>query len=182
MSYLMDTYIGSIFPFAGNYAPVNFLLCQGQLLPIAEYEALFSLLGTTYGGDGVQTFALPNLTGRTPVGVSPQIPLGKPLGSNTVTLTAAQLPPHSHTANAVSDKGSISAPTGRLLADTSGTTGVANIDKDYIEAANAGTLVKMAANAVGKTGKDAPAAISVVQPSMAINFIIAVNGIYPQSA
>jgi microcystin-dependent protein len=177
----MDTYIGSIFPFVGNYAPVNFMLCQGQVLPIAGYEALYSLLGTTYGGDGTKTFALPNLTGRTPVGMSPLIPLGKVVGSNTVTLTTAQLPPHSHTANAVSEKGSISAPTGGLMANTSGTTGVANIDKDYIEAANAGTLVKMAANAVGKAGKDAPAAISVVQPSLAMNFIIAINGIYPQS-
>lgn len=173
----METYLGSIFPFVGTYAPYGFMFCQGQLLSINEYQALFALLGTTYGGDGVSTFALPNLTGRTPIGISPQIPLGRTLGSNTVTPTVANLPPHSHTAFAVSDKGSVSAPTRNLMADTSGN---ANLDKDYIEAANAGALVKKAAHAVGKAGQDAPAPISVVQPSVAMNFIICVErGLFP---
>lgn len=173
----MDTYLGSIFSFVGTYAPQGFMLCQGQLLSIGQYQALFSLLGTTYGGDGVQTFGLPNLTGRTPVGISPQMPLGAMRGSNTVVLTAANLPSHSHTAYAVSENGSVSTPTGSFMANTSGN---ANTDKDYIEAANAGALVKMAASTVGKAGKDAPTPISVVQPSVAMNFIICVeNGLYP---
>lgn len=93
----MDTYLGQIYFWPLPWAPRGYLLCQGQLLPIAQNQALFSLLGTTYGGNGVTTFALPDLRGRTMVHQSGNAPLGATAGTENVTLTAANLPAHSHT-------------------------------------------------------------------------------------
>ncbi len=92
----MEPYIGEIRLFAGNFAPLGWMFCSGQLLPISEYETLFQLIGTTYGGDGSQTFALPNLQGRVPVHQGPNYVLGQAAGSEAVTLTAQTTPTHSH--------------------------------------------------------------------------------------
>src|SRR5262245_26202423 len=107
---MSDPFIAEIKMFGGNFAPLGWATCDGQLLPISQYTALFSLLGTTYGGDGVTNFALPDLRGRVPMhpgqgpGLSPRT-LGEKAGTETVTLTTAQLPAHNHAANCVTPAG-----------------------------------------------------------------------------
>ncbi|MDQ1741218.1 MAG: hypothetical protein QOE53_2870, partial [Pseudonocardiales bacterium] len=93
---MSDPYIGEIRMFGGNFAPVGWLLCQGQLLPISQYDALFNLIGTTYGGDGQQTFALPNLQSRMPMHAGSGFVLGQVGGVESVTLITQQLPVHTH--------------------------------------------------------------------------------------
>src|SRR5690606_20667620 len=100
----MEPYIGEIRMFAGNYAPQNWALCNGATLSIAEYQELFSLIGTTYGGDGQTTFNLPDFRGRIPVHTSSNYPLGQKSGTENVTLLTDQLPAHTHTAFANSDQ------------------------------------------------------------------------------
>jgi microcystin-dependent protein len=163
-----QAYIGAIFPWAGNYAPLGYVFCNGQLLSINDYTAVFSIIGTTYGGDGQTTFAVPNLQGRVPLGASNNTPSGTMAGSNTQTLTTAQLPPHSHPINAYSDAGTTSVPTGNLFANT-------GTDKDYNPALN--VPVTMSNKAIGTTGAAAP--FSVQQSYLAINYIMCVEGIYP---
>src|ERR1700712_2950442 len=99
---LSDPYIGEIRMFGGNFAPNGWLFCQGQLLSISDYDTLFNLLGTTYGGDGQQTFGLPNLQSRLPLHQGPGYPLAALGGAESVTLTTNQLPIHTHQANAAS--------------------------------------------------------------------------------
>src|SRR5437660_3101151 len=97
-----QSYVGEIRMFAGNFAPAGWMLCQGQLLPISENETLFNLIGTTYGGDGQTTFALPNLSSRVPMHAGTlsgqTFQLGENAGTETVTLTTNQIPIHSHPA------------------------------------------------------------------------------------
>lgn len=168
-----ETILGEIRMFAGNFAPTGWAFCQGQLLPIAQNTALFSLLGTTYGGDGRTTFALPDLRGRVPVGFGqgPSLSnrvIGEKFGTETVTLTTAQMPAHSHTVNAVTTEGNQNLPTNSLPANTKA------LDKEYSDA-NANTTMK--ATMVNPTGGNQP--FGVTQPSLGVNFIIALQGIYP---
>src|SRR5881398_2417760 len=93
---MAQPYVGEIRMFAGNFAPAGWMFCEGQLLPISEYETLFNLIGTTYGGDGQSTFALPDLRGRIPLHVGNGFTLAETGGVETVTLTAQQIPAHSH--------------------------------------------------------------------------------------
>ncbi len=165
--------LGEIRMFAGNFAPTGWAFCQGQLLPIAQNTALFSLLGTTYGGDGITSFALPDLRGRVPVGFGqgPSLSnrvIGEKFGTETVTLTTAQMPAHSHTVNAVTTEGNQNLPTNSLPANTKA------LDKEYSDA-NANTTMK--ATMVNPTGGNQP--FGVTQPSLGVNFIIALQGIYP---
>src|SRR5690606_27114112 len=104
--------------FAGNFAPQGWALCNGQLLSIAEYEPLFALLGTTYGGDGQTTFGLPDLQGRVPVHPSPQLVRGSKGGTETVSLTANQLPQHTHVANASAEHAEGDTPANLLWGTT----------------------------------------------------------------
>ena len=126
----MDPLLASIILFAGNFAPRGFYLCQGQILSIAQNTALFSLLGTTYGGDGRTTFALPDLRGRVPVGQGQgpglsNYDLGEVSGTESTTLLVTNLPQHNHPLIATSEAGSTSDPTGAFL----GNTGA--LDKEY---------------------------------------------------
>jgi microcystin-dependent protein len=166
-------FLGEIRLFAGNFAPRGFAFCAGQLLPISGNEALFSLLGTTYGGDGVQTFALPDLRGRAPLhqgqgpGLSNYI-IGQPFGTENVTLTTQQLPAHTHQAMATNNSGTQSAPGGGVWAtDSSGATA------EY----DAPTGVAMAGQAIGATGGNVPH--PNLQPFLTISYIIALAGIFP---
>ena len=168
-----DSIIGEIRMFAGNFAPTGWAFCQGQLLPIAQNQALFSLLGTTYGGDGRTTFALPDLRGRVPVGFGQGLGLsnrviGEQFGSELVTLNINQMPSHNHTVNAVTSEGNQNLPTNSLPANTK------TLDKEYSDA-NANTTMK--ATMVNPTGGNQP--FGVTQPSLGVNFIIALQGIYP---
>ena len=169
----MNPLLASIIIFAGNFAPLGWALCQGQLLPISQNAALFSLLGTTYGGNGTTNFQLPDLRGRVPIqaGLGPGLSnydLGQVGGSENTTLLVNNLPQHSHTLTATSELGTTSNPTGAYL----GNTGV--LDPEYN---TSGTFVQMNAGTIGLTGGSQP--FNNVQPYLAVNYIIALNGIFP---
>ncbi|HJW03590.1 MAG TPA: tail fiber protein [Azospira sp.] len=167
----MDGFIGEIRMFAGNYAPQNWALCDGSQLPISGNEALFSLIGTTYGGNGVSTFALPDLRGRIPIcqgqgnGLTPR-PLGQAVGTEGVALSQAEMPNHTHTLNAGA-QASAPAPQGNLPGTTS-----FNL---YAPAVT--TPATFAGNAISNAGNGAPH--NNVMPSLCINFIIMLVGTYP---
>ncbi|MEO9322504.1 tail fiber protein [Nocardioides sp. C4-1] len=169
---MSEPHIGEIRLFGGNFAPVGWALCDGSLLPIAEYDALYNLLGTRYGGDGQQTFAVPDLRGRMPVhrgqgpGLSDRV-AGQAFGTETVTLTVAQLPPHDHRLAASSGLATSSSPVGavpaQVLEDAAYSTG--------------GAGVGLQADAVSPAGSGLPHAN--VQPVLAVTYIISLFGIYP---
>jgi microcystin-dependent protein len=173
----MDPIIGSIFLFAGTLAPKNWAFCNGQLLSIAQNQALFSILGTTYGGDGVRTFALPDLRGRAPVhqgsgpGLNP-VQLGEVSGSESTTLLITNLPAHTHTLNASTDTGDSSAPSGATLAAFGSSLPPAG---PYTTTHAPDAVLSPAA--IGVAGQQAP--INITQPTLALNYIIATQGIYP---
>lgn len=146
---MSDPFVGEIRMFAGDYAPEGWALCNGQLLSVSQYQTLFALLGTTYGGDGSSTFALPDMRGRLPVhfgqgtGLTPRT-LGASGGSETVALSTAQMPSHGHTMQASADPASTTDPSGNVLAKVTGTF--------YELAASANNLKAMADQAVGAVG------------------------------
>src|SRR5215211_8493433 len=107
---MAQPYVGEIRMFAGNFAPAGWMLCEGQILPISENDALFTLIGTTYGGDGQTTFALPDLRGRLPLHQGNNHTIGESAGTETVTLTVSQLPQHNHPALAQSENGNQGSP------------------------------------------------------------------------
>src|SRR6266496_3357332 len=115
---MAQPYVGEIRMFAGNFAPAGWMFCEGQLLPISEYETLFQLIGTTYGGDGQSTFALPDLRGRIPLHLGNGFTLAETGGVETVTLTVQQIPAHSHSMLASADPGSLQSPAGAMTGDT----------------------------------------------------------------
>ena len=164
-------YVGEIRLFAGNFAPQGWMFCQGQLLSIAENDVLFTLVGTTYGGDGENSFALPDLRGRVPVhqgqvsGLTPRT-LGEVGGTETVTLTASQLPVHTHALHANGAAATGTAPGGALLA----ATGSASYDPGAAATA-------MAAGAVGSAGGSQPH--DNMAPTLTVNYIISLYGVYP---
>lgn len=179
----MEGTIAEIRMFAGNFAPKNWAFCSGQLIPIASNTALFSLLGTFYGGNGQTTFGLPNLSGRVPVGAGagpglPNVQLGEVSGQNSVTLLATNLPAHNHT---VSASGSMAARSGAGNTDTPTGSIPASSASDEIYAAPAGSTGTMAPmNVSGTTsiaGSNSP--VSVMQPYLGMNYIICMFGIYP---
>ena len=174
---MADPFIGEIRIFGGNFAPVGWALCDGSLLPITQNTALFSLLGTMYGGDGVRTFALPDLRGRVVVsfgqgpGLSPYVQ-GQVGGAESSTLTAAQMPAHSHSVGA-SNTPSTADPKGAVPAKVVGTT--PGSGTHVYGATPDGTTMNNAM--IGTSGGGQP--VSVLQPYLAINYIIALQGIYP---
>jgi len=167
----METFLGQILMVGFNFAPQGWALCNGQLLPIAEYTALFSLLGTTYGGNGVTTFALPNLQGRVPIhqgqsGATSDYTMGMSGGVEKVTLLVNNMPAHNHTANCSTSLGANSNPAENFWSEA----------PSYAPSANA----QMAPTAIGTTGGNLP--VTIVQPFLCVNFIIALQGIYPARA
>jgi microcystin-dependent protein len=168
-----DSYIGEIRMFAGNFAPFDWAICDGSLLSISEYDALYSIIGTTYGGDGVMTFALPDLRGRLPMhsgtgsGLSSRT-IGEKGGAETTTLTVNQMPAHSHLVNAVGALGNQNDPTLGLPANTN------TLDKEY---SNSTPDVQMKTSMIGVSGGNQ--AFYKNPPYLAINFIISLYGIYP---
>jgi microcystin-dependent protein len=164
----MDPFIAEIRMFGGNFAPVGWATCDGQLLPIAQNTALFSLIGTIYGGDGQTTFALPDLRGRLPVHIGTGLSIGQASGSETIALTAANLPAHTHVANAAST-GTTLSPSGQYWAADPG----GNVAP--YAAAPDGSV--MSGAAIGAQGGSQPH--DNMQPFLALTFIIALQGIYP---
>lgn len=177
-----DPYIGTVTIFAGNFAPQSWMLCQGQLLSIAEYTPLFSLVGTTYGGDGQTTFALPDLRGRTAIhmgqgtGLS-NYTLGEKAGSESTTMVSSQLPGHNHmtvtcTGNppGTSNAGNLSDPTNAIPAN--GAVSIYGTSGD-----GSGMGVSTGVSQTPIAGSSQP--FSLISPILAMNYVIAVEGIYP---
>lgn len=173
-------YVGEIRMFAGNFPPQGWEFCQGQLLPIAEYEVLFTLIGTTYGGDGQNTFALPDFRGRAPISVSSGNSMGQMGGTETVTLTVSQIPAHRHPMQVVNVPGTTNVPSPGVMpakaADIEfpgGTKQVMTYAKD-----NAGGEIQANPQSVNPQGFSQPH--DNMKPFVGINYIISLYGIYPQ--
>lgn len=178
---MSDQYLGEIRMVGFNFAPVGWALCNGQTLAISQYSALFALLGTSFGGNGVSTFQLPDLQGRVPVhqgqgaGLSPYI-VGEITGTENVTLLLGNMPMHNHTANISNQPGSVSDPTNATLAQ--GNTGTVR-DPNYsvpnfVTSAPTGS---MAPSTISFAGSNIPH--TNIQPVTCVNFIIALQGIFP---
>lgn len=161
-------YVGEIRIFAGNFAPNGWMLCQGQVLPISQYPTLFQLIGTTYGGDGQSTFALPQLSSRIPVHQSATYPLGTLAGVETVTLTTANLPVHGHPVSATTNAASSTSPASSSWAATSGPS---------YSTDGAAPTVSMSSGALTAAGGSQPH--DNMPPYLAVNFIISLFGIFP---
>lgn len=177
----MEADLAMVFLFAGNFAPRGFASCEGQLLSISQNTALFSLLGTTYGGNGQTTFALPDLRGRTAVGqgqgpgLSPYVE-GQMGGQETVTLTVSQLPAHNHSLNAYSGGGTTGAPAGAYLAagPATGSGPNATLLKTY--ASNPANTA-LGAVSIGNAGGNQP--LPNLPPYLSMFYIIVLEGIFP---
>lgn len=176
----VDPYLATITNFAGNFAPLNWAFCNGALLSIANNSALFSLIGTTYGGDGMTTFALPDLRGRYAIhpGQGPGLPyysLGEAAGSENTTLLSINLPAHNHAViqvtgapGAQSDSGNVTSPSGAVPA---------SVDTRYSSTSDGTLQPTVVMGTSGITGANAP--VSNIAPYLAMNYIICTEGIYP---
>lgn len=168
---MSQPFIGEIKMFGGNFAIQGYALCNGQLLSISQNDALFSLIGTTYGGDGQNTFALPDLRGRLPIHqgslLGTNFPIGQQSGSETVTLTTNQIPAHNHSMGASSDPAGTGNPTGQVPAANS----TANIYSPTAAGSQTG------AGSISPTGGNQPH--DNMQPYLCVTFIIALFGIFP---
>jgi len=163
---MAQPYVGEIRMFAGNFAPAGWMFCEGQLLPISEYETLFNLIGTTYGGDGQSTFALPDLRGRLPLHQGNGFILAETGGAEEITLTVSQIPAHSHPMLAAAIVPNNSNPGGGFTAQP--TASIYN---------NGTSPVNMSAAAIGSTGGSQPH--TNFQPYLCVDFIISLFGIFP---
>ncbi|SEG73904.1 phage tail protein [Paenibacillus sp. UNC499MF] len=163
---MSESYLGEIRMFGGNYPPQGWALCNGQILNIAENEALYALLGTTYGGDGQTTFGLPDLQGRIPVHPSQGYIRGSKSGTETVTLTQPQLPQHNHIPFATSTPATANSPVNNTWATA--------ITQNY---ATSGTTTSMSSQAISTVGGNQPH--NNVMPSAVITFIISLYGVFP---
>jgi microcystin-dependent protein len=176
----MEPFIGEIRMFAGNYAPIDWAMCDGSLLPIGRYQELFSLIQTFYGGDGMSNFAVPDLRGRAPIHAgqstaagSTNYYLGQQAGTENVTLSQQQMPAHNHLVNAVSSPANQVLPTNfypaAIIDEVLGTP-----TNSFSDAA---ADVTMKTDTLTTVGGNQP--FGIVQPVLAVNFIIALRGIWP---
>lgn len=164
---MAQPYVGEVRMFAGNYAPAGWMFCEGQLLPISENEVLFQLIGTTYGGDGQSTFALPDLRGRVPLHQGNGFILAETGGAEEITLTASQLPLHTHALVVTQAIANQSSPANNVLAQSA----AADL---YVEDV---PNVSLAAQSVGATGGSQPH--TNFQPYLCVDFIISLFGLFP---
>jgi microcystin-dependent protein len=170
---MADPFVAEIRIFPFNFAPKGWAFCDGQILPISQNTALFSLLGTTYGGDGKSNFALPDMQGNAPMhpGQGPGLSLhdlGETGGSEAVTLLESEIPAHGHTLMALAAAGNRTTPINNSIARVTGATPYA---------AGSPPLVSMAAQAIAVAGGDLPH--NNMQPYLTLNFCIALQGVFP---
>lgn len=175
---MSEPYVGQIILFGGNYVPDNWHLCDGAELRVSDYQVLFSLLGTNYGGDGMTTFGIPDLRGRAPVALGQATPEGiqnwtpgTKVGTETVTLAVGELPPHNHPMNASSVVASDVNPVGNIFA-----TDTDNSFSDDLSKGVQKLLPAIVSNWGGSASHNNMAT------SIAMNYIIALNGFYPQQS
>ncbi len=164
---MAQPYVGEIRMFAGNFAPAGWMFCEGQLLPISENETLFQLIGTTYGGDGQSTFALPDLRGRIPIHQGNGFILAETGGAEEITLTPNQIPAHNHVLLASSALATTNSPVGAVYAES----GTLNMYIEDVANANFGS------SAIGAVGGTQPH--TNFQPYLCVDFIISLFGIFP---
>jgi len=173
------SFVGAIFMTGANFAPYGWQLCQGQLLSIANNDVLYTLLGTTYGGDGVQTFGLPDLRGRAAInmgqgpGLSNYV-MGQVSGTEQVTMTTNTMPAHTHLVNVTTASASTNTPSSSVFI-SGAALGVGGSPLD-VYSTNAATA-QMAAGTIGANSGGIP--FSIIQPVLAVNYIIALFGVYP---
>lgn len=176
---MADCFLGEIRMFGGNYAPENWVLCQGQTLAISQNDVLYSLIGTTYGGDGVTYFKLPDMRGRVPVhmgtgtGLTPRT-IAQSFGTETEAMSAQTMPAHTHTLYAAGSEANLYNPGGNILA----TNTTASTVQSYTTT-NA-LPISMHASAVQSAGSSQ--SHNNMMPALCVNFIIALQGYYPQRA
>ena len=163
-----QTYIGEIRMFSANFAPTGWLLCNGDLLEISENEQLFQVIGTTYGGDGTSTFALPDLRGRLPIHSGNGFALAQAGGVEAVALTTQQLPAHTHALRGTQSTGTSTSPQNNVLARTTGSL------EPYIDDVTSADMSPLAVASVGAGG-----AHTNMQPYRCVHFIISVYGSLP---
>lgn len=166
---MAQPYVGEIRMFGGNFAPAGWMFCEGQLLPISENETLFQLIGTTYGGDGQSTFALPDLRGRIPIHQGNGFILAETGGAEEITLTVNQIPAHSHPFIGSTSPGGSTIPTGGYLATS--------ITSDFYVADTSTGLVHLSPSTIGAVGGSQPH--TNFQPYLCVDFIISLFGIFP---
>ena len=165
---MAQPYVGEIRMFGGNFAPAGWMFCEGQLLPISENETLFNLIGTTYGGDGQSTFALPDLRGRVPIHQGNGFILAETGGAEEITLTVNQIPSHTHVPIANSANGTSTDPT----------TNVWAAQPALLQYSGPGSAnVNLPANTLSPTGGSQPH--TNFQPYLCVDFIISLFGIFP---
>jgi len=175
---MSENFLGEVRMFGGNYAPTGWALCNGQLMSIAQNSALYALIGTTYGGDGIQTFALPNMQGRLPIsqgagpGLTPRV-MGETGGAESVTLLQTELPAHNHVLTVTAATASVSTPGPTVTPATATSTG-----RLYTVPAGLPTNpIVFAPQAVLPTGGNA--SHDNLMPAVCVSFIIALQGIFP---
>ena len=162
-------YIGEIRLFGGTFAPAGWVFCDGSLLPISENDALFALIGTTYGGDGQTTFAVPDLRGRLPLHQGAGFVIGQAGGTETVTLTTQQIPGHSHVVNGTAANASTTSPAGNVAATMGAVT-------TFLYGTDAPPS-SLAPQSVGLAGGSQPH--DNMQPFLCVSFIMSLFGIFP---
>lgn len=166
---MAEPFLSEIRVFGFNFPPRGWTTCDGQLLPIAQNQSLYSLLGTTYGGDGRTNFKLPDLRGRTPIHFGPAFAQGKSGGSETVTLTASEMPSHTHPLEATTSTATVNTPANNLLA---------TLPADKADfTAPADSITTMNPAAIATAGGSLPH--NNMQPSLVLNFCIALTGVFP---
>lgn len=166
---MAQPYVGEIRIFAGNFAPAGWMFCEGQIIPISENETLFNLIGTTYGGDGQSTFALPDLRSRIPIHQGNGFILAETGGAEEVTLTVNQIPAHSHALLATNNTATTATAAGQVMAGSTGAT-VSPFGTDAPQ-------INLAPASIGAVGGSQPH--TNVQPYLCVNFIISLFGIFP---
>lgn len=169
---MSQPYVGEIRMFGGNFAPTGWMMCNGQILAISSYQTLFNLIGTTYGGDGQNTFALPDLRSRVPIhegqnGLGFNTVIGQNGGTETVTLTASQMPQHSHQLEAAASPADQTSPVNTVLAQQASGSLYTDSAPD----------MPLHPSALGQSGSGVPH--NNIQPVLAVNFIISMFGIFP---
>jgi microcystin-dependent protein len=168
---MSDPYIGEIRMFGGSFAPAGWAMCQGQLMPISQNDALFTLIGTTYGGDGQSTFGIPNLSGRATVhngtGSGQSYSMGEAAGVESVTLTTNQIPTHNHSLTASQDLSNTTSPNNAVLAQT---TQILMYTEDSVSKS-------MPPSTLSSAGGNQPH--ENMQPYLVVTFIISLFGIFP---
>lgn len=172
---MAEPFISEMRMFGFNFAPKTWSFCDGQIIPITQNQALFALIGNTYGGDGTSTFALPDMRGRVPVHRGNYLRMGEPGGSETVTLDVTQMPPHSHALLATSDNGETKVFAGASLA--AGFDQRVKQPLDVYKEPVTSELVKLNKESIGEAGNTQ--AHYNIQPVTVVNFCIALEGMFP---